>query len=643
MNKFIIIDHSIKDNSGHYLEYASRILYYSKELGFEPILLTNKLFKNYVPDNITVYPVYTKTFFENNFSKSSSIFVRICMQAKLFFNSFFGHSINGVIIIILKIILKKPVTKIFLTINRVLKEIYSLLRIKSIFLVLIASYEFLLEKAKHLANKDGGEDKDKNKYKNKIFRKTFTTAKKKFSKETFRILRKLNVSSKDVILIPTVEICELLGIADLIKNQPDFKKMNFHFIFRREFFDYTHSSDILAIRRIYNFYFSRVKFYCDNMHFYSDTKQLCELYNGLGFFNFDLLPIPIPIEPQKKVVKSNSPISFTYLGDARDEKGFQKLPYIVAELWKNYISNGKIRIFFQANFNCPKGEFNSASARLNLLRYPSDKVKLFLNSMSNNEYNNLLNNADIIIIPYESNNYKYRSSGILVEALSRLKTVLVPSGTWMAAELSQLHNTYHKYLLEKYEIGEKLNLLKYKWTTLSNNSVPQENNNILHYSSQMISTIFYKEKDASELVLFIEGLSIENPNILLIEIAEKNDDDESLNSKNIQIHLPKNTDNSVKLSISPDTSYFWIGIKTLSDNKSEISKIKVSFLKTNKDIPSDVNIGGEIYYDDDDMLNKATSLIENYQYYEDNAKQFLSDWSVFHTMDNFMKKILIDR
>lgn len=46
MSKFILIDHSIANNSGHYLEYAQNVLAAAEEAGYKPWLVTNRNFES---------------------------------------------------------------------------------------------------------------------------------------------------------------------------------------------------------------------------------------------------------------------------------------------------------------------------------------------------------------------------------------------------------------------------------------------------------------------------------------------------------------------------------------------------------------------------------------------------------------------
>lgn len=65
MPKFILIDNSISDTVGHHYQYAAFCLQAAKDLGYEPILATNK--NNKETENVPwkIHPVYTGTFWSH--------------------------------------------------------------------------------------------------------------------------------------------------------------------------------------------------------------------------------------------------------------------------------------------------------------------------------------------------------------------------------------------------------------------------------------------------------------------------------------------------------------------------------------------------------------------------------------------------
>ena len=57
------------------------------------------------------------------------------------------------------------------------------------------------------------------------------------------------------------------------------------------------------------------------------------------------------------------------------------------------------------------------------------------NELPRPEYEAILRAVDVVLLPYDHASYAERTSGIFVEAIFAGKPVLVPAGTWMAAEL----------------------------------------------------------------------------------------------------------------------------------------------------------------------------------------------------------------
>jgi len=64
--QFVLIDHSIVDSSGHYLEYARRVLRAAKREGFKTVLATNKRAQNLeCPEADLILGVFSRSFWEN--------------------------------------------------------------------------------------------------------------------------------------------------------------------------------------------------------------------------------------------------------------------------------------------------------------------------------------------------------------------------------------------------------------------------------------------------------------------------------------------------------------------------------------------------------------------------------------------------
>ncbi|WP_236141855.1 hypothetical protein [Nostoc sp. CMAA1605] len=65
------------------------------------------------------------------------------------------------------------------------------------------------------------------------------------------------------------------------------------------------------------------------------------------------------------------------------------------------------------------------------------RINLIADSLSNLEYLEWLKKSDIMLLPYDANAYKERTSGIFTECIMAGKIPVVTAGTWMAKELSK--------------------------------------------------------------------------------------------------------------------------------------------------------------------------------------------------------------
>lgn len=184
----------------------------------------------------------------------------------------------------------------------------------------------------------------------------------------------------------------------------------------------------------------------DKLFLYSDTDRLTEALSKL--FDFPVVTLPIPFNQQvlfdalaASPAKGRSgPLTVTYVGDARDEKGYPLLPAAVAALWRDYVLPGRVRFVLQSNFNMPGGERLAGPARAELERYSAPQVTLIRDPLETRAYYDLIAAADILVIPYDPTRYELRSSGILVEALTAGKVLVTSKGSWMETKVDRSHS-----------------------------------------------------------------------------------------------------------------------------------------------------------------------------------------------------------
>ena len=60
MPRFVLLDHSLKGVGGHHFDYALHVLRAADELGYEPVLVSNKRFRGHakLPPTCRVMPLF---------------------------------------------------------------------------------------------------------------------------------------------------------------------------------------------------------------------------------------------------------------------------------------------------------------------------------------------------------------------------------------------------------------------------------------------------------------------------------------------------------------------------------------------------------------------------------------------------------
>jgi glycosyltransferase involved in cell wall biosynthesis len=174
-------------------------------------------------------------------------------------------------------------------------------------------------------------------------------------------------------------------------------------------------------------------FYKDgDLHLLTDSKILGQRYEALIRCPFSVVPIPQSVPRADFPVGHalNQPIRLGYLGNARDNKGFPQLPQLVKDC-AEWISRKKMEFIFQL---CVSSNPEPASqAALDALQ--KLPITPFLGELDSRGYYDLLQQMDVVLLPYDLNYYSSQTSGIFSDALAYGKIVVVPKDTWMADQL----------------------------------------------------------------------------------------------------------------------------------------------------------------------------------------------------------------
>lgn len=124
--------------------------------------------------------------------------------------------------------------------------------------------------------------------------------------------------------------------------------------------------------------------------------------------------------------RPNAPIKVLFPGGARKEKGFVLSVGACAEL----SGSSDFTCALRARIDRVSGQ-ELAEALASLRVSKGDTVEILDADLSDEQFVDMIRTADIIVIPYLSEAFRRRTSGILVDAILLGKPVVVLKGTWL--------------------------------------------------------------------------------------------------------------------------------------------------------------------------------------------------------------------
>lgn len=262
-----------------------------------------------------------------------------------------------------------------------------------------------------------------------------------FRQDLIQVISQCDAGPADLVFLHTLNLAELEEVLHLVSVARLETLPRFHILLRRDVTEtYGQMPGSLGLERILN-RFHASELHPSHVRFYTDSDRLTADYDELSPIAFSTLPIPLRHDMielnQRDPRPSGEPLNVVYLGDARPEKGYQHLPGLVSAIWPSHIRTQRARFTIQSNFNLPGGEPGIPEARRQLRQYPAHQVRILDELLTDDEYYAELGQADLVVIPYESDRYRARTSGVLAEALAAGKPVVVPEDTWMADEVDE--------------------------------------------------------------------------------------------------------------------------------------------------------------------------------------------------------------
>jgi hypothetical protein len=437
--KFVLVDQSISELGGHHYEYAVRVLTAAREDGLDARLVTNKRLSPSLAPDFPVLPIYEFGYWDRplrlgpwvirSFPPPGSIkAVRRAAYAAYLGIATIGQRLSG-----RASTERRRSNGLDLEVNR--REPFSGQR--------ASVREFVRPLVTALRSAAGGAQ----------FFGLNAAKIRQFERDTLDMIAALGLRADDIVFVPTLSEAELLGLGRAIAScRPD-DRIGWHLLFRRPPVParaaYARSADArrAQVRKCLATFAQATVGH--RVRFHTDTEALTQQYNDLGVVRFDTLPIPVPSSfgHSRDPERASAVPTILFAGDARVEKGFQLLPILVEQLKRESPAGLSPRFIIQSNFSVPGGEPVAARARRELRSHAKNGVRLIDEPLQPDAYCAIFHASDISLIPYDPLEYRTRSSGVFAESVAAGLVTIVPSGTWMAAQLGPRIAAYHHSLL----------------------------------------------------------------------------------------------------------------------------------------------------------------------------------------------------
>jgi hypothetical protein len=467
-----------------------------------------------------------------------------------------------------------------------------------------------------------------------------------FAKNSQDLFSQISLSKGDIIFIPTSGLVEMYGITECATNNQSLQNATYHFLFRRNLYNGTpenYSFMYIKLRLLKLAFDNFLKKTKINAIFYTDSDQLTDQYDRIESVKFHTLPLPhtIPKSAQKK--KKNK-LQITYLGDARTEKGYQYLPHLVQDLWADYVKQDKVSFVIQSNYNITDGEPSAVVAREQLQHFPNDKVNLVMKSPSVEEYGKILDESDVILLPYDKTNYYARSSGILVEALCHGIPVLVPSGTWLSRQFAAEVYKYQESLKNTLEVVESRDNKGLDIIYDGNLTKLSTTNNNLRLDWKTPQAHFWLRvpKDSAFVLVKMQFAKENTSSALNLHVTQLNDEKISLFERTYSVEKTDLPYATVLIPLFPRVSKLWLGFKyPYTETVLTIEKIQVDVLKST--VPNDSipwsSVG--IVYDNPERISyNIKNMLENYDHYLNTARAFSDSYYGKHNAKELVMTLI---
>ncbi len=265
MPKFVVIDHSIRDQAGHHYGYAAHVLRAAERAGYQPVLATHRGFPNRAQAPWPIPRVYEFDFWAELPAGRTRRFLRSI--ANWVFRTWADFRSR---------LLYKTRNATDNPARRSRDESPS-------------GLESLHKLIKLLAD---------------VYRRTLghnrpvprEKAEKAFGRDPKLLFEKVALGPRDVVFIPTISHSDMLGLLDFFRASSCGAEASWHLLFRRNLPDPSLQGDAAADPALSEIRSALESFHRETdsrrIHFHTDSEELTGQYEQAGTLRFRTLPIP---------------------------------------------------------------------------------------------------------------------------------------------------------------------------------------------------------------------------------------------------------------------------------------------------------------------------------------------------------------
>ncbi len=260
-----------------------------------------------------------------------------------------------------------------------------------------------------------------------------------FAQACHTLLASQPLTSQDHVFCATMSDFDLEGLVTCLEAQGGAAleahwHLQFHFdVLDGRASDYAEQRARLEqIRQRFTALLSRVP--RQRLHFYCTTQEIAAQYNEMHVAPFRALPYavnPALSRDEAEPADVQGTVRVTCAGHARREKGRRQFKLLIRDLWPDCLATGRVQLRIQ-------GSPRKLRRWLpNSVRQVPDAVGFVPHPLPVEQYLELIRSSHVGLFLYDSERYRHRCSGILVEMLMAGVPVVVPAGCWLGEQIAE--------------------------------------------------------------------------------------------------------------------------------------------------------------------------------------------------------------